>query len=159
MKKLILSLCALVCFITDSSAFRIGGVEFSWKRGKPEWNATKTDVFCVGRGMCTGTIKFDISTTATNKTPDGSELFDIEHNQFSANLVNYEGKLAIEVSRRFYNSFQSDFTGNFFEINGDINIDIDTMKRIGFTSSRIIRSGKYQFKIDPTSGAFLILIS
>jgi len=128
MKKLILFLIAFVSIVTESSAFRIGGVEFSWKRGKPEWNATKTDVFCVGRGMCTGTIKFDVSTSSTKIVPDGTELFDVASNQFSANLVKFEGRLAIEVSQRFYNSYQSDFSGNTFEINGDINVDSATMR-------------------------------
>ncbi|MBK8145164.1 MAG: hypothetical protein IPK62_09280 [Bacteroidetes bacterium] len=160
MKKLILilSVVFLSFFTFQCHAFRIGGVEFSWKRGKPEWNATKTDVFCVGKGLCSGTIKFDISTTKISQTADGQEEFDLQNNSFAANLVNYQGGLAMEISSRFYRQFAGDFSGNKFSINGDFRIDSKVMQLLGFSGERTVRGGLYEFVTDPKSGAQLVLL-
>lgn len=159
MKKIFLMMVMMISITYSSMAFKIGGIEFSWKRGKPEWNATKTDVGCVGKGMCTGTIKFTGDVSLIKLTPDGSEEFDITGNNFSSNLVNFNGQLAIEFSKNYYNSFRDDFSNGMFDINGEININSTVAKTLGYNGSTKFAAGKYKVYQDKKTNTILVLLN
>ncbi len=160
MKRIILmSVFALVAVFSSNSAsaFKLFGIEFSWKRGKPEWNATKTGTECIGRGMCTGTIKGNVDIPSL-KIVDGTEKFDIENQEYSSIFVNYNDKLAIEFSKKYYNTFKEDFENDEFDINGDFKIEDEIIKNLNLTHSGNIKSGAYHFIIDEKSGAYLVIL-
>jgi len=156
MKKVLLMLVVMLGVFESTYAFKIGGFEISFKRGKPEWNADRTDTKCVGGGICTG--KISINVEAITKTIDGQEEFNTSSNSFSANVVNYKNKLAIEFSQRFYEAFKGDFTGDKFSINGEIYLTTKALSLIGLSGSTTIKAGVYPFIIDKSTGALLVII-
>ena len=158
MKKVLLMLVVMLGVFESTYAFKIGGFEISIQRGKPEWNADHTDTKCVGGGICIGRIAFDVDIPSIKTIPDGQEGFNIEGNMYSANVVKYNNKLAIEFSLRFYNNFRSDFIGDKFSINRDINLTSQALNLIGLSGSTTIKAGTYPFIKDKSTGALLVII-
>lgn len=159
MKRTVLGLTMLLCTVFDSHAFKIGGFNFSWQRGRPEWNADKTDTRCVGKGMCTGKIGFDVDIKPTlHVTPDGLEGFDTENNQYTGNLIHYKNGLAIEFSRQYYDSYRQDFDGGYFQLNQDLIINYNVLQLLGYQGGNSFRAGNYPFTKDPQTGALLVIL-
>lgn len=66
MKKLFFLFVAMLGLFTDYAAYAgpVFGLEVKVVRGRKEWNADKTAILCVGRGLCEITIKGTISSAA-----------------------------------------------------------------------------------------------
>ncbi len=156
MKKMMMMLVVVLVVVSECQAFRIGGFEVSFQRGKPEWNADKTDTRCVGGGICTGKITFGIDIPS--RISNGDEHFDPTSNMFSANLINYKNGLALEFSERYYNTYREDFSYGEFSINSEIVLTANVMRGLNYKGANKISKGVYQFVIDKETGAFLVLI-
>lgn len=156
-----ITLAALFACSQTSYAFKLNGKDFTVRRGKPVLNVTKSESTCMGPGFCIGTVEFNNPSAAnlSVKIPDGKEVFNPQENEFGANLVNYQGNAAIEVSAQFYETFNNDFKGNLFSLNGDWYIDASYFELLKLSPIPVINSGNYRVIVDPASQAILILIT
>lgn len=137
MKKLIMMFCIAFAgmMISETATAKIFGISITYKRGIREWNADRTETYCVGRGLC----EIIISGSAGG----------------SGSVVGI-GTLGFDENKRFGLSFSADvlrdpnwtdtFVDGILTITQDILIDRDIISKLP-NCPPVIKPGRYKYVV------------
>lgn len=139
MKKWILMLFVMVGMVSEMMAgIKLGGVEVTIQRGRKEWNADRTETFCVGKGLCVIVIKanVDIGMAKSDYQP-GTGLLSYDNNQ-----------LSLVISQKcLSDSYWSDlFIGGKLHVGSTIELDPKLREIFGSSCPRQIKAGDYSIQ-------------
>ena len=144
MKKIILMsvlTLSILSYSISSSASKLLGVEVTYIKGTKEWNATKTAVECIGKGVCEFTIKGGIGLAYQSGGDGIGTLGFTEDGKFGL-LV------PTDVASDPY--WKETFSNGTLYIGKDITISNDIKSKLK-NCPQYIKAGNYKYKVDKNS--------
>ncbi len=148
MKKIILMGFLTIIGLTysvSSSAFKLLGVEVKYVKGTREWNATKTEAICVGKGMCEITVKGNIGMAYQSGGDGIGTLGFTDGGQFGMTFPK-------EMLADPY--WKETFANGYIYIGKDIELGSDIQSKLK-NCPRYIKAGNYKYQIQ--DGLVLVL--
>lgn len=135
MKKLFFLFIALVSLFADhvAVAASVVGLEITVKKGTKEWNADKTNIECVGKGLCEITIKGTIGGSAPQAVGTLGRTVD--------------GRLALSLPASILRdrNWTDTFEGGYVTLTQELLITPDIAAAIKNCPSKI-KSGRYAYQ-------------
>lgn len=143
MKKLFFLCIALIGLFADNTAVAgsVFGLEITVKKGTKEWNADKTAIECVGKGLCEITIKGTIGGSTPQSLGTLGRTAD--------------GRLALSLPASILRdrNWSDTFVGGYVDLTQELLITPDIASSIKNCPSKI-KAGRYAYQ---TIGQELVL--
>ncbi|MGI9190748.1 MAG: hypothetical protein ACR2IL_01410 [Chitinophagaceae bacterium] len=135
MKKLFFLFVAMLGLFTDYAAYAgpVFGLEVRIVRGRKEWNADKTSLECVGRGICEIIIKGTIGSSAPQSLGTLGRTDD--------------GRLALSLPASILSdrTWSDTFVRGYVDLEQELLITPDIASKIKNCPSKI-KVGRYAYK-------------
>lgn len=136
MKKFLLLVCTIGLFTTNTTiAGAVIGIQVEVKKGTKEWNADRTNVECVGKGICEITITGTIASSSPQLL---GTLGWIDGTLFG---------LSLPATILRDANWSDTFVDGYVTIQKDLSITPDIAAKIK-NCPRVIKAGKYRYKLD-----------